>query len=360
MRAEDVLARGGLRLAPLHVLALLFGGVATLRNRAYDVGLLRATRVDAPVVCVGNLTTGGTGKTPMVVHVVRALARRGRRPGVLSRGYKATAAERAADAPRGDEARMLGAELAGVPAVQDADRVRGARALIARGCDTVVLDDGFQHRRLARDLDIVLVDALRPFGLPWRGDDAPAYLLPRGLLREQVSGLSRAAACVVTRSDQVEPQRLARLEELLAAAAPAVPRLLARHAPKALLAPDGERFEPARLAGREVELLSGIGNASGFEETVRALGAVVVAHRRFPDHHAYTAQDLAGLGRSGRAVVTTAKDAVKLGELLPNAFVLEIELVVERGAAVLDALLEALPLSLAARRRGTLHEGLHG
>ena len=359
-RLEDVLAAGGARLAPLHALAFLFGGIVALRNRAYDVGLLRATRVDAPVVCVGNLTTGGTGKTPMVVHVVRELERRQRRPGVLSRGYKASAHERSSGAPLGDEARMVHAQLAGVSAVQDADRVRGARALIARGCDAIVLDDGFQHRRLARDVDIVLVDALRPFGLPWRGDDAPAYLLPRGLLREPPGGLARASACVVTRSDQVEPQRLARLEALLAAAAPALPVLLARHAPTALVAPDGERFEPARIAGREVELVSGIGNASGFEETVRSLGAHVVSHRRFADHHAYVGGDLTGLGRGGRAIVTTAKDAVKLGELLPNAFVLEIELRIVRGAAVLDALLDALPTALAARRRSTLHEGLHG
>jgi tetraacyldisaccharide 4'-kinase len=358
-RPEDLLAANGAAVEFLRPLAWAFGGVVRLRNRLYDAGLLRAARVAAPVVCVGNLSTGGTGKTPMVVHVVRELARRGRRPGVLSRGYKAAAHE-SADGPRGDEARMLAQLLPGVPLVQDRERVRGAALLLQRGCDAVVLDDGFQHRRLARDLDLVLVDATRPFGLPWSGDRAPEWLLPRGLLREPAAGLARAGACVVTRSDQVEPQRLARLEERLRDAAPGVPVVLARHRPTGLVARDGERFPLERLAGRDVELVSGIGNAAAFEATVAALGARVVEHRRFPDHHHYSAADLAGLCRASRVLVTTAKDAVKIEGLVPAAFVLAIEIEIVRGAAVLEALFDALPLSVAARARRHLHEGLHG
>jgi tetraacyldisaccharide 4'-kinase len=172
---ERLAARGG-AVELLHVPAAMFGAAATLRSALYDRGWLRSERLDAPVVSIGNLSAGGTGKTPMVAWVVRELQKRGLRPGLLSRGYGAQAGE------PNDEALLLAELLPGVPHVQDPDRARGGRALCELQVDVVVLDDGFQHRRLARDLDIVLIDALRPWGLP-RASEASrplAAFLPRG------------------------------------------------------------------------------------------------------------------------------------------------------------------------------------
>jgi tetraacyldisaccharide 4'-kinase len=355
-RPDDRLARRGGALELLRLPAALFGALSEARRRLYDRGWLPISHVDAPVVCVGNLSAGGTGKTPMVAWVVRALQARGFRPGVLARGYGATADG------ENDEARLLARELEGVPRVLDADRVRGARALLERGADAVVLDDGFQHRRLARDLDLVLVDATRPWGLaaPEPGTPPVRAFLPRGLLREGPRALLRAGAIVITRTDQVEAQELAALEEELEELAPGVPHVLAAHRPRGLRGLSGGSAAPSALRGRVVDLVSGIGNPEAFEETVRSLGGEVRVHRRFGDHHDYGPDDLSGLGADDGWTVTTAKDAVKLEELLPEAWVLDVELDVLRGGAVLGALLDSLPRGARRDARASLHEGLHG
>ncbi|MCB9916692.1 MAG: tetraacyldisaccharide 4'-kinase [Planctomycetes bacterium] len=354
-RPEEWLARRGGARELLRVPAALFGALACARNGLYDVGLLPAARLPAPVVSVGNLTVGGTGKTPMVVHLARELSRRGRRVGLLSRGY------RKQHDSLNDEGLLLAELLPDVPHVQDADRVRGAHALLQRGVDVVLLDDGFQHRRLARDLDLVLLDATRPWGLPAPDDGAAPLraLLPRGLLREAVRSLARANALVITRSDALAPAALAALEAELQREVPGVARLLAEHRPSALR--DGAtRLAPNALAGRAVRLVSGIGNPAAFEATARGLGADVRGVHAFPDHHAYRADELAALAEPGVALLVTAKDAVKLAALGVPHLVLEVELAITRGAQVLAALVDALPPSLAEARRMAQHEGLHG
>ena len=367
-RWDERLARRGGAVELLRVPACAFGLLGRARGALYDRGVLPSQRVDAPVVCVGNLTAGGTGKTPLVIWVVRRLERDGLRVGILSRGYGAEAlegegAERArARGLAGDEARLFAAACPDAERVQDADRVRGARALVARGVDAIVLDDGFQHRRLARDLDLVAVDATRPWGLPWdevRGDALRATL-PRGLLREGPRALARASAIVLTRTDQVEPERLAALRAELEDFAPGVPLCTSHHAPVALATRDGGRFPLERVRGRDVDLASAIGNPAAFERTVRELGARVREHRIRPDHYVWRAEDLSGLGRDGVPVLTTTKDAVKLGELLPALLAVEVELSLSEGEPVLEALLESLPLARARRLRESLHEGLHG
>lgn len=331
--------------------AALFGAVASLRGRLYDRGWLPSEHVDAPVVSVGNLTAGGTGKTPMVAWLVHALQERGRRPGIVSRGYGADA-----DGTN-DEARLLAEALPGVPHAQDPDRARGARALLA-AADVLVLDDGFQHRRLARDVDLVLVDATRPWGLPAKpGEEPVCELLPRGLLREAPAALARAHAIVITRSDQVEAGELAELCTTIEREAPGVPCICAVHRPARLRSREAV-YTVEQLAGASVDLVSAIGNPDAFERTVRDLGAEIVTHRRFPDHHLYAAEDLEGLGDDGRRIVTTAKDGVKLPD--QPVWILDVELDLGGGAAPLHALLDALPQSLAARQRRALHEGLHG
>jgi tetraacyldisaccharide 4'-kinase len=357
-RPEKFLARRGGAVELLGLPAALHSLVTGVRNRLYDRGWLAIARVDAPVVSVGNLTAGGTGKTPMVVWLVGELRRRGYRPGILSRGYRARGAP--IDGPN-DEGRLLASLLPDIPREEDAERAAGARRLIASGSDVIVLDDGFQHRRLGRDLDLVLVDALRPWGLPpGEAGEGVRALLPRGLLRERPQALGRSDAVVITRSDQVDVRRLARLEAELERLAPGRPIALAAHRALRVRAPDGSHLPLESLAGRELDLLSGIGNPDGFEATVLALGARVRQHARFPDHHPFRNDELFGLGEGAAWILTTAKDAARLPEGARPVHVLEVELALLRGASVLDALLDGLPRSAAMRARANLHEGLHG
>ena len=347
--------------------AALFSLVARTRSGLYARRLLPSFEVGAPVVSVGNVAAGGTGKTPMIAWLARRLRERGLRAGIVSRGYGADAADGVE--VLNDEARMLAGLLPDVPHLQDRDRVRAATALADRGLDVILVDDGFQHRRLARDVDLVLLDALRPFGLPApRGGGAPVEApLPRGLMREPLSALRRASAVVITRADAVEPAVLDALERRVEAAAPGVPVAHATHVPVRLREVGGATDDPRppeELEGMEVDLLSGIGNPGAFEATARGLGATVCSHRRFPDHHDFSAGDLVGLGVE-RPVLTTAKDAARLEGLdgvsaPPRTLVLEVELEVTRGRPVLAALLDSLPPTRAARERASIHEGLHG
>jgi len=362
-RPDDLLARRGGAVELLRLPALLMRALSGARNRLYDHGWLPSRRLSLPIVSVGNLTVGGTGKTPMVAFLAKALAERGFRPGVVSRGYKAEehTPETSEESVRlNDEGQLLARSVPGLLQVQDPDRALGAIQLEQQGADVVILDDGFQHRRLARDLDLVLVDATRPWGLPATepGGAAVRSHLPRGLLREGLDSLARASAVVLTRCDAVSTDRLAELEAELEAAAPGVPRLLAAHRPSDLRRSE-ERLGVETLRGREVVLVSGIGNPQAFEVTARELGARVVEVRAFPDHHAFEAGDLAALPMGAEALVT-AKDAVKLERLGVTCLVLEVELELVRGAPVLDALLDALPLSQRALEREAIHSGLHG
>jgi tetraacyldisaccharide 4'-kinase len=356
-RIEDRLAQRGGAIELLRVPAALFGLVVSARSALYQRRLLPVHRLDVPVVSVGNLTAGGTGKTPFVLWAVEWFAARGMRAGVLSRGYGADGAG------GGDEARMARALHGGLTAVQDPDRVRGGRKLEELGVDVILLDDGFQHRRLHRDRDLVLVDATRPWGLaaPAGRGEAVSALLPRGLLRESPAALSRADAVVLTRTDQVDAARLASLEAELSLLAPGAPIVRACHVPAGLRGVrDSSRWPLERLQGRTVDLVSGIGNPEAFERTVRSTGAQVRAHRRFADHHAYSAEDLRGLGGTDIPLVTTAKDGVKISEFAPAALSLDVRLELAEGRAALEALLESIPPGEALQQRRAIHEGLHG
>lgn len=354
-RADSRLARRGGAVELLRVPAALFGAAATLRRALYDAAALPIHRLEVPVVCVGNLSTGGTGKTPMCALVADRLARRGLLPGILSRGYGSS------HGPN-DEALLLERLLPGVPHVQDRDRVAGGRRLVERGCGSIVLDDGFQHRRLHRDLDLVLVDATRPWGLPApiAGAAPVRALLPRGLLREPPSSLARASAIVLTRVSQASAADLERLEREIERFAPGKPILRADHRPARLRDESGGVHALEALSGREVDLASGIGNPESFERSVRALGAHVRTHRVFPDHHQYVAGDLAALGADRRALVVTAKDAVKLTEGGARFLALEIDLVLTSGEAVLEALLDSLAPGTKSIEREALRAGMHG
>ncbi len=361
-RAEDWLVRKGGFVELLRVPALLYGVVVVARRTLYDRGWLRSERLDVPVISVGNITAGGTGKTPFVAWLAARMQARGWRPGVLSRGYKAPGGGERLN----DEGRVLERLLPEVARVQNPDRVQGGRKLVEMGVDVVLLDDGLQHRRLRRDLDLALIDASRPWGLP-RGagrDSGVRALLPRGLLREPPRRLAGCDAIVVTRVDQVSLEELERLIAEIQALAPGPGILLGVHRPTRLTAPDGRAAHPSALRGREVDLVSGIGNPEAFESTVVKLGARVCSHRVFRDHHRYAPGDLDRLGSAERWIVTTAKDAVKLGDAGVTAslavYTLEVEFQLQEGDGVLDALLDSLPCGRRGVERKAMHEGLHG
>jgi tetraacyldisaccharide 4'-kinase len=329
--------RGGLKEA-LRLLTPVYAGVVSARNSLYDVGALRARRAGVPVISVGNLSTGGTGKTPFVIWLVQALRALGSNPGVLSRGYG-----RADGAAENDEGALLSERFPELPQVQQPDRVAGAAALETLGADLIVLDDGFQHRRLARDLDLVLIDTTRPWGLPPAAPGAPPVeaLLPRGLLREPLSSLKRADAVIFTRCDQASEATLAEVERAVRRHAPLVPIAHAIHSPARVVTPT-KAEEPSWLEGRPVTLLSGVGHPGAFEETARALGADVRAVHVFSDHHQFTRREVEGLGEEGTELLVTAKDAVKLNALGVTCSSLEVELDVIEGEGPLSALVEAL------------------
>jgi tetraacyldisaccharide 4'-kinase len=291
------------------------GAVAT-RIAAYRRGWVKTHVLPIPVVSVGNLTFGGTGKTPTVIALVRDLVRRGRRPAILTRGYG-----RSVDEPvvlvgpdpeigpsrAGDEPLEMAARLPGVPVVVDADRVRGGATAVARGADIVVLDDGFQHLRLGRDVDLVLVDA----GDPWGG----GRLAPRGRLREPLAGLARADAVLVTKVPVDFRPVLDEIRRVVVRYAPGTPVLAARLEPNAVRRPDGVGG-PEILAGARVFAVAGLGRPEGFADLLRDAGAEVVGCRWFADHHGFTGAEIeravADSGRLDAVVATTAKDAVKM------------------------------------------------
>lgn len=264
-------------------------------------------RVNVPVVSVGNLTLGGTGKTPMVEWLARWFRDHGVRVVLVSRGYGSQSGK------ANDEALELAQKLPDVPHFQDPDRVKSAHyAIRERGAELILLDDGFQHRRLGRDLDVVLVDATEPFGF--------GHVFPRGMLREPLAGWSRAHVIALTRSDMLSAEERSALQLQIMRYAPQAIWVELTHAPRTLLDSIGDRRPLESLAGKRVAAFCGIGNPAGFEHALMSCGYEVAALREFPDHHAYTPDDLASLadwaaGLDVAALVCTHKDLVKVNTL---------------------------------------------
>jgi tetraacyldisaccharide 4'-kinase len=319
----------------LRLASVPYGWTVGMRNWLYERGWKRRHRAAVPVVSIGNVTAGGTGKTPCVEYVARFFRGRGLRVAILSRGY-------AGHGEENDEAKVLEANLPGIPHLQGPDRARLAdRAVAELESEVLLLDDGFQHRRLARDLDVVLIDATNPWG--------HGFLLPRGLLRESPRSLRRAGVVVLSRSDQVTQAERGRLRGQIASLAPDVPLAEAVHRPVDLSNENRAFVSLACLQGRPVAGFCGLGNPEGFRRTLHDLGAKVCAFRTFPDHHAYSRRDVADLGDWARqlakdcVVVTTQKDLVKLRltELSDRElWALRIQFQIESGQEELDRKLE--------------------
>ncbi len=291
-------------------LSLPYGAVAHLRARAYRTGILRQSRLDGVVISVGNLTTGGTGKTPMVLWIAQRLLAEGKSTGILTRGYRG---ESGAAGATSDEVRLLQARLGDRVAFGvGADRFARGSELAKRGVEWFVLDDGFQHLQLARDVDIVLVDATNPFG--------GGHLLPAGRLREPQSALSRANIIVITRSDHAPAIEAAIRRDSDA------PVFYTRAHLESIRVFRGEYpvMEDAEDRSRKLFAFSGIGNPAGFRADLREWGFDVVGYKVFPDHHRYTAQDTRAIEAEAReaganGIICTEKDIFNLaGVPLPT------------------------------------------
>ncbi len=272
-----------------------------VRRWAYGRGLCGARSVSVPVICIGNITTGGTGKTPMVAWVVRQLKDAAKHPTVLTRGYKSVGG-------KSDEAELL-KRLCNVPVIVNPDRVAGARETIIGGADVCVMDDGFQHLRIRRDLDIVLIDAANPFGYGW--------CLPRGLLREPLSALRNADAIVITRSDSVDAGDLERLQDRLSVLTTGASIHQGVHRPTKVIDENGDELSLDVLTGKNICAFCGIANPDSFFALLEQLGAELVNRCAYDDHVEYTASVTDDLRRlTGKAeidaYVTTQKDLVKL------------------------------------------------
>jgi tetraacyldisaccharide 4'-kinase len=279
--------------------------VVRWRNRRYDTRPQLTHRVGVPVVSVGNLSLGGTGKTPMVEWIARWFRRHDVRVTIISRGYGAEAGA------KNDEALELEQRLPDVPHLQNPDRVAAAQTAIEElDCQLILLDDAFQHRRIGRDLDIVLLDALEPFGFE--------HVFPRGTLREPVAGIARADAVLLSRADMLKQPDRDQIRDRVRRHAPAVVWIEATHAPRRLINSSGREAPLDRLSDRPLAAFCGIGNPAGFRHTLETCGWRVAGFREFPDHHRYERRDIESLTDwadkiGADAVVCTCKDLVKLG-----------------------------------------------
>ena len=339
----------------LWLLSIGYGGAVMARGLCYDLGLLRSRKAGAKVVCIGNLTTGGTGKTPATVLAAQTLRRSNHAVAILSRGYGRPQRSPAICVINdnsaldwqqcGDEPWMMHQILngQGVPILVASDRVRAAaQAVTFFNSRVLILDDGFQHRRLQRDLDVVLVNAVDPFG--------GRRLLPMGNLREPLRALRRAGLIMLTHVDQVPDAVLAALREEIIRINPRAPLLEAVHRPDFLLeASTGRRFPLAHLAGSPVGTLSGLGAPEQFESCLERNGLTVAQRWRYPDHHRYDSAELGSISHllGALPLITTYKDLVRFPpdwhqSLSGQVFVLSIKLDIIKGAEVWNETLQRL------------------
>lgn len=341
-----------LLLFPLWLCSLVFRLVVVVRARLYASGMLISRELPCRVVTIGNITVGGTGKTPTVSLVARAFADAGLYTAVLSRGYGGSSRAPLIVSDRdtvlasvrqaGDEPFMLAQSLSGIPVITARDRYRGGMLACEHfNPHVLVMDDGFQHLRLRRDCDIVLINARNPFGC--------GSLLPRGILREPVSALRRARIIIITKVDQHrDPEEL---KDRIAAIHPAAQVFLARFKPTALVHPASGRsvaFEDVR--GRTAAGLCSIGDPGNFFSMLADLGVSYSRPLVFSDHHRYSAQDFRRIAeRAGEVdyLITTQKDIAKMSSdmlKMPNLLVLQVRQVIDEHDLFIQLVCECLGL----------------
>ncbi len=299
-----------------------------MRGLMYDSGLFHAENFSVAVVSVGNLSVGGTGKTPVAAWIARTLTERGIKPGIVLRGYG------------GDETLVHQRLNAHVPVIVASDRPRGIREAIAQGADVVILDDAFQHRRAARDADVLLVDADSWSGTP--------RLLPAGPWREPLGSARRATLVIITRKT-ADKATVEAARRAVAAAAPRVPIAIVHLAPGELRSTaTGQTLPLHAVRGADLTAIAAVAQPESFFRQLTELGAVVRPHS-FADHHAFTrseARRLAAQASSSDFVVCTLKDAVKLESMWPaeagSLWYVSQRLKIEDGQTNIDRMLDNL------------------
>jgi len=347
MSGQDRSFTGHLSRAAMSVAEPFYCLGVNFRNAMFDTGLRKSRRLPRPVISVGNVTTGGTGKTPMVMEIVDRLIRRGQHPAVLTRGYGA------------DESRELVAALESrkieVPVGVGADRFLSATRLLDKtpALSVFVLDDGFQHRQLHRDLDLILIDATEPFGYE--------HILPRGMLRESTAFMRRADGVILTRTDQAGGDEIQDLDQMIEKITSRSPIAHSQFIWKQLCAADDSSCPLTKISNRKVMGVCGVGNPAAFEKMLCQHAGPGTDVTAFADHYAYDAATVnALLNRAEtegyQCVVTTQKDWVKWKPLIDSQdtkltiyrAVLGIEF--NQGDQALDELLDSVLAPTSAEK----------
>jgi tetraacyldisaccharide 4'-kinase len=306
-------------LSPLYLLSLPYGGAVRVRSLLYSLQLLKTKTLPCPVISVGNITVGGTGKTPLVMSLAKGLMDRGISVAILSRGYKGKKISGPvvsdgktlflSPEDSGDEPYLMAKACKGIPVLVGKDRfLNGRIALQGFGVKGLLLDDGYQHLPLYRDINILLIDSHIGFG--------DHTLLPRGILREPLSHLRRASIFLLTKVE--DPEAYQPLEKKIHEIHPSSQVFHSHYEPVSLVGPKEDQEELSCLKGKRVLALSGIANSDYFSSLLRKCGMKIVREAIFPDHHFYTAKDLSSIEERGKRVdciVTTEKDMVKLKRL---------------------------------------------
>ncbi|MEN6374946.1 MAG: tetraacyldisaccharide 4'-kinase [Smithella sp.] len=311
------------RFAPaktiLYAISLPYRLIINLRNRLYDRKIFREIKLSCPVISVGNITVGGTGKTPCVIWLARMLKEQGFRPAILSRGYSGKSSQPVnivsdgrnillSSVAAGDEPCLIARTLTDIPVITGPKRLlTGKTAIDQFGADILVCDDAFQHRQLFRDINLVLLDSEKPLG--------NGYMLPRGALREPPSALRRADAFILTRSKKGTTGIINRLAQVKY-----VPVFRSSHKPVGLVSGDYTRqLTITQLKGKSVYAFSGIAKPDSFKNAIADAGAKITAFDTFPDHHHYTARELENIRHNflksqADLLLTTEKDGMRLQE----------------------------------------------
>ena len=316
---DDAIHRFSPTRGILYFFSLFYRLIVRLRNRLYDRQILKPVKLSCPVISVGNITVGGTGKTPCVIMLAKMIQQLGWQPAVISRGYGGKSTQTVnvvsdgknillgAEAA-GDEPLLIARSLPDVPVLTGAKRALTGQAAIDRfGANVLICDDAFQHRQIFRDLDIVLLDSEKPLG--------NRHLLPRGELRESKEGLNRADCIILTRADEATHlnQDVARIAD-----ASRIPVFRSDHCVREMISSDASsRLSPDELRGRKVCAFCGIAKPASFKKLLIEAGADIVSFIAFPDHYAYNHYDLDGLTEKFQTLnadywITTEKDAMRL------------------------------------------------
>ena len=333
------------------VVAWSYDKLTIFRNFLFDLRILKVHKLSCPVISVGNLAVGGTGKTPMVIWLARFLLEEGWRVGVVSRGYKGEKTEKvlvvsdgrnilAGSDISGDEPQLLARRLPGIPVLCSTKRALAAEAAVEQfRCEVVILDDGFQHRFVARNLDIVMFDSRYPFG--------DGSLFPRGILREQTAALTRARVLVLSRFDGSEQAEQSHKD--LVGQWPDKTVVTAAHRATHLFKATTQKELPlSSVENKRLAAFAGIGRPDDFFRTVRGLGADLVHTTALPDHHPLTIELLASLveeasDQKPELWLTTEKDWVRLPSDLPDSMelmVLAVEIDLDGDSSLLKAVVQ--------------------